>query len=62
MFTVLSDKIVLKFLTNHATGIPDNDVRLARLVLIIQEVVDTEPVGPDHFPYPLTSHLRFAAV
>lgn len=62
MFTVSSSHTVGQLLTHHPARLPHNDAALARLVLIIQEVVDAVIVGVDQFPYLLTPHLCYTAV
>lgn len=62
MLTVASGHAIRDLPAHHSTGIPHNEVALARLVLIVQEVVDLESVETDHVPDLLAPHPGFTAI
>ena len=62
VLTVASGHVVRQLLAHQPARLPHDDVALARLVLVIQEVVDLETIRAGHFPDLLTPHARRVGV
>lgn len=62
VLTVATGERIRQLVAHQFTGLLHNDMRFARLILIIQKVVDLKRIAANNFPDVLTPHSGSVAV